>query len=284
MKNYKYNMTLFITVFIWGSLYVSSKMVLSHIPAFWLLFFRFLISSIILIPITHKLKVPNLRREDYKLVFLVGFIGYFLSNAMLLLGIQFSNSSTASLINAMSPILVVMFAWLLLKEKLTLRKILAILISVIGAIIIIGRPSKGVSLIGIVFSIASVVLWSLVIILVKKLSAKYHPLTITAYGMLIAAVFSLPSGLIYNFFTGASINYSVPIILNVVYISIVCTALSHATWNFCLSKIDVSKCASFYPIQPMSSMLLGYFVLGESMNTGFLIGSAFIILSMFINA
>ena len=61
---------------------------MEHMPALFLLFLRFSVSAVLLLGLAGAKKIEKIRREDRWEMFLVGFIGYFLSNAALLLGIN----------------------------------------------------------------------------------------------------------------------------------------------------------------------------------------------------
>ncbi len=274
----------FVTVFIWGSLYVASRLVLPGIPALLLLFLRFSISSILLISLArkknHGRRLRHFQREDLGELLLVGFFGYFISNAALLFGIQYTSSSFSSLINAMNPVFISLFAVLLLKEKMSKKALISLVITVLGAAVIIGTPDGSLNPLGVGCCFFSVILWSFTTIHIKKLTAKYPPLMVTGYGMGIAAVFALPAALTYLSITHTEIRFSGTMVLPLLYICIVCTALSHAAWNYALSITPAARCASFYPVQPISSMLLGILLLHEKTSPNFFLGALLIILPM----
>ena len=109
-----------LAVCIWGSLYIASGIVLKEIPALLLLFFRFFLSSVILIALGFR-TFKRIRTEDIKHFLFIGFNGYFLANAALMLGIPFSTGSFSSLINSSSPVFITMFAVLILGEQIRKR-------------------------------------------------------------------------------------------------------------------------------------------------------------------
>ena len=277
MKKQIYYLGLLLAVSIWGSLYVASKFVLAEIPAFLLVFLRFAIASIVLLFTLKSQNPPKIEKSDYPLIFCIGFMGYFIANSALLLGIQFSNASVSSLINSLNPILIIIFAGILLKERLTVQKIIAVLCAVVGAAIIIGTSAGSNMILGIIFSAISMITWSLVVIAIRKTAQKYSSLIITTYGMCIASVCSLPAAIIAVLTSNKKIVISGSLVLGVLYIGIICTALSHVLWNKCLSKVEAGNCAVFYPVQPMVSVLFGCLLLGETITLQFIIGSVFII-------
>lgn len=284
MKKNGYQILLPVTVMIWGSLYVAGRAVMEHMPALFLLFLRFSVSAVLLLGLAGAKKIEKIRREDRWEMFLVGFLGYFLSNAALLLGIQYSNASFASLINAMSPIFISIFAVLLLGEKMDKRDIISLFIAVAGAVIIIGNPGDSYSVFGILSSIVSLIVWSYTMIHIKKLTAKYDPVMVTGCGMGIAAVLSLPASLLYMKVSGEAVEMRTDLILPVLYICVICTAVSHVMWNYALKRTDATKCAAYYPIQPLTSMVLGILLLHEHISMNFILGAVLVLAAMAIHA
>lgn len=122
-----------------------------------------------------------------------------------LLGIKMANASLASLVNAMNPISIIIFASLILKEKFTVNKIVAVIAAVTGTYIILGGASGSGQMLGIIFSLISVLTWSLMTVVAKHVNQKYDSLTITTYAIIIAAVCSFPTA-VYEYTTVATIN------------------------------------------------------------------------------
>lgn len=266
-----------ITLCAWGSLYVVSKFVLARVPTFTVLFIRYFIAGIVLLFVLRRKNISKIEKQDYKYVFFIGFIGYFLSIVAQFLGTKFSNASLASLINSTNPIFIILFAVLILKEKLTLHKIICVIAALTGTYIIIGGGSGSGHALGILLSVISVILWSLMTVIVRKITQKYNPIQITTYAIIIAAICSLPAS-IYELIVIPNIELLNPtVIISLLYIGLVCTALSHVLWNKSLSMIEAGSCSLFYPLQPMVSVLLGWLLLGEEITIRFALGAILII-------
>jgi drug/metabolite transporter (DMT)-like permease len=266
-----------ITASAWGSLYVASKFVLNQVPAFTLLFLRYLLAGTVLLMVLLKKQPEKIAKEDYKYIFLIGFGGYFLSVGAQLLGTKMANASLTSLINAMNPVSIILFASLILKEKFTVHKLVAVSAAIVGTYIIIGGARGSGQMLGIILSVISVLTWSLTTVVARHITQKYNSLSITTYGILIAAICALPLGL-YEFATSNNNNLLKPSVIgSVLYIGLVCTALTNLLWNKSLSMIDAGSCSLFYPLQPMVAVLLGSLYLGERINSRFIAGAALII-------
>lgn len=268
---------LIITTSAWGSLYVVSKFVLSSIPPVTVLFFRYLIASVVLLGILKFNKRDIVEKKDYKYIFLIGFFGYFISIGAQMIGTKLANASIASLINSMNPVFIIAFAVPILKEKITLNKVVAVIASVLGAYIIIGGAGKGGALLGIAFSIISVISWSLMSVIVRRITQKYDAITVTTYAIIIAMIFSLPASIFELMNTSHGKLFTMTNLICLLYMGVICTGLSHLLWNKSLSMIEAGKCSLFYPVQPMVSVFLGFVFLGESINVRFIIGALLII-------
>ena len=282
-KNLLYFGLALAAVVIWGSLFVFSKPVLEHMPTVVLLFIRYTVASLLLLAVCKVRRLPHVERQDLPRLFLVGALGYFASNAAMFLGIHFSMASVASLINSTNPILILVFARIFLEEALTPQKLLAVGLSVCGAALIIGISVLGGDLLGTGFSILSVLLWSYTTIIIKQLTARYGALPVTAGGMAVAAVISLPVSVVYLLITHEAVTFTPQVVLNLVYICVVCTAISHVCWNTAFQKLGAGRCSIFYPVQPMVSMVLGALLLHEQLSLNSYIGSALIIGGILVN-
>lgn len=284
-KSWQSTLLCTLVIVIWGSLYISGRLVLQYIPALLVLFIRYALSSVILLGVGYHTLHGHIAiaRKDWGELFFVGLVGYYLSNAALFLGIQYSSASFASLINSLTPVVISGLAIALLGEKVTKLQMGSLLVAVLGAAIIIGKPTAGVTTAGMVISVFALFSWAYATIHLKKLTAKYDPLLVTGYGMAIAAVLSLPTAWAFIRVTGATVSFAGGLWAPLLYTSLVCTAFAHLMWNELLQKLPATYCASFYPLQPLTSMLLGVLLLGEEMTLSLLIGAACIVSAMVLN-
>ncbi|NLK35674.1 MAG: EamA family transporter [Gracilibacteraceae bacterium] len=267
---------LLITFCAWGSLYVVSKYVMGKIPVFTVSFLRGIIAGATLFIILRKRNPKKIEYQDYKYVLFIGFAGYFLSSAVQFLGTKLSNASLASLINSMNPITITIFAAIILKEKLTVVKVICIASALSGVFIIAGDVDGSGKALGILASIFSIVLWSFASVIIRQITQKYDSFQITVYGILIGAAFTLPVS-VYEIEVASDIQFDWKVILSLFYMGLVCTGLAHVLWNKSLSMLEAGTCSLFYPIQPMVAVLLGWLFLGESINLSFVFGAVLII-------
>jgi Permeases of the drug/metabolite transporter (DMT) superfamily len=276
---------LILTTSIWGSLYVATRIALKTIPPITLLSLRYILAFATLASILAARrrggeKIESVAAGDRKYLVLVGVVGYFLGVGAQVVGTKYAGASVASLINAMNPVCITAFAAIMLRERLSARKIVALVAlvaAVAGAYVILGGSGGGGAAIGIAFSILSVILWSLSSVVVRRLGGAYDPMLITAWGIGIACACSLPAAGIELALSPAEGMLSWTNLACVLYLGIVCTALPNFLWNKSLSMLEASTCSLFYPLQPLVSVALGTALLGERVDAKFVLGTALII-------
>lgn len=278
-KSYLYLITTFM---LWGSLYVVSQFVLGKIPTFTVAMFRYLIAFIALSLISIKSKKEKIDKKDYKYFFIMGFIGYFISVDCQLLGTKIAGGSMASLINSLNPVFISIMAMLILNEKLEVNKIMGILLSLFGVYMIIGTGAH-VQFMGVLISFCSVICWAYMSVISRKISTKYSALTLTKLSMLIATICNLPVSFIEVKITQPLIQIDGGVVFGLLYMGIVCTALTNILWNKSLSLLPANTCSAFYPIQTLTTSVLGVVIFHEVLKMSFILGSTFIIMGVLIS-
>ncbi|MCH5436267.1 DMT family transporter [Bacillus paranthracis] len=272
---------------IWGGMYVVSKYVLDFIPPLTLVWLRFIIAFVVLymiLKITEKKqkKTVTIRKKDWLLFAWIGFIGYFISITCQFIGTKLSDAHTGSLVTSATPAFMVIFAAIILKEKLTARRLLSTIIATIGVIIVIGWDIEiGSYFIGTIILVGAAITWALLSIYVKIASARFSSLVITTYAIFFSLFFITPF-MIWEFQSNSIEHMNLYVVLGVLYLGIISTAGAFFLWNKGLELMDASIGSLFFFFQPIVGSLLGWFLLNETLNSNFFIGGILIICSVFI--
>ncbi|WP_394229881.1 DMT family transporter [Bacillus thuringiensis] len=272
---------------IWGGMYVVSKYVLDFIPPLTLVWLRFIIAFVVLYGILKlaekkQKKKVTIRKKDWLLFAWIGFIGYFISITCQFIGTKLSDAHTGSLVTSATPAFMVIFAALILKEKLTARRLLSTIIATIGVIIVIGWDIEiGSYFIGTIILVGAAITWALLSIYVKTASARFSSLVITTYAIFFSLFFITPF-MIWELQTSSIGTVNTYVILGVLYLGIVSTAGAFFLWNKGLELMDASIGSLFFFFQPIVGSLLGWLLLNETLNSNFFIGGILIICSVLI--
>ncbi|WP_166703285.1 DMT family transporter [Bacillus albus] len=272
---------------IWGGMYVVSKYVLDFIPPLTLVWLRFIIAFVVLYAILKiaekkQKKKVTIRKKDWLLFAWIGFIGYFISITCQFIGTKLSDAHTGSLVTSATPAFMVIFAAIILKEKLTARRLLSTIIATIGVIIVIGWDIEiGSYFIGTIILVGAAITWALLSIYVKIASARFSSLVITTYAIFFSLFFITPF-MLWELQSTSIETVNTYVILGVVYLGIVSTAGAFFLWNKGLELMDASIGSLFFFFQPIVGSLLGWLLLNETLNINFFIGGILIICSVFI--
>ncbi|QFY00914.1 EamA family transporter [Bacillus cereus] len=272
---------------IWGGMYVVSKYVLDFIPPLTLVWLRFIIAFVVLYGILKlaekkQKKKVTIRKKDWLLFAWIGFIGYFISITCQFIGTKLSDAHTGSLVTSATPAFMVIFAALILKEKLTARRLLSTIIATIGVIIVIGWDIEiGSYFIGTIILVGAAITWALLSIYVKIASIQFSSLVITTYAIFFSLFFITPF-MIWELQAASIGTINTYVILGVLYLGIVSTAGAFFLWNKGLELLDASIGSLFFFFQPIVGSLLGWLLLNETLNINFFIGGILIICSVLI--
>lgn len=272
---------------IWGGMYVVSKYVLDFIPPFTLVWLRYVFAFVFLFIILKIVQVKQkkyvkIMKRDWLLFAWIGFIGYFLSIALQFLGTKLTSAHTGALITSATPAFMVIFAKIILKERITLRKVIAMTFATIGVFIVVGWDAQiGSYFWGSMILVGAAITWALLSVYVKVAAKRFPPLVITTYAIMFALLFTTPIFVWEIQFTPI-LHMDYYVALGVMYLSIIATAGAFFLWNKGLELMDAGVGSLFFFFQPIVGAFLGWLLLKEEMNSSFYVGGSFILFGVFI--
>ncbi|AYE38996.1 DMT family transporter [Companilactobacillus zhachilii] len=273
-----------IAAIIWGAMFVVVKIIVDEVHPIQLVWLEYLISLVFLIGYSvMKGEKWHINWPDLKLIFWIGIIGNTISLVAQEMGTGLSNAQTGSVITSTIPAFMIIFGWLILKERLDKIKIFSVLIAILGVIMIVGLKMTGSNVaLGVMLLILTAITWALMSVLIKKVKT-YSSLQITIMSTVVAVVCLTPF-ILSDMSSLTSINFLEPkVIFSLLYIGAVSTAVAYVMWNKGLKVISASSSGLFYLIQPIVGSFLGWLLLGEQISVGFIIGSAMILASVWIS-
>jgi len=278
MKKYLGPLYLTLAASIWGGVYVVSKVVLEVLPALELVWIRYLIALVTLgifgWSTGESWKIP---RKTLPLVALIGIIGYFISIWAQFAGTHLSSAQMGSVITAATPAFMVVFARLLLKESITLKKAVSLGLATAGVLCIVGIDDLGEStrIGGFILGLAAVT-WALMSVLVKKIPEGTSVVVVTTYAIFVAMVAMTPLAVSQMQPEHLKIIARPAILSGILYIGTISTAGAFYFWNKGLQLVDAGSGGLYFFFQPLVGTLFGWIFLGEQVGVPFWIGSALI--------
>src|SRR3954470_3869587 len=264
---------------IWGGMYVVVKIVVAVIPPLELVWMRYLVAIVAL------LLIGILTRQNWRiekryilLIVAIGVIGNAISIVAQETGTMLSTAQMGAIITSSTPAFMVLFARIILKEKLTLKKGLSVSLATIGVLLIVGIGDVDLSsrLGGFSLLIAALT-WALMSVLIKRLPSDYSQIVVTTYSILVA-LFVLTPFVLPRLSTISISQPTHPTIWGgLLYLGIVSTACGFLLWNRGLQMLNASSGGIFFFFQPVVGTILGWLILEETIGVTFWIGSILIL-------
>jgi drug/metabolite transporter (DMT)-like permease len=275
-----------LSMLFWGMSFVWTKIVLEYYAPITTIFLRLIISSIVLfvvLKLTKKLE--SVQRKHYALFFISAMFEpllYFLGENF---GLREVSSTVASVIIATIPVITPIFAYFLLKEKLTIFNILGIIISFLGIIIMIfdhnfnfTASPKGIML--LFLAVFSTIGYAVTI---KKLAVIYNSPTIITFQNIIGVFYFLPLFLIFDIKEFITIRPSFNAIASLFQLAIFASSLAFICYIHVVSKLGVSRANIFTNLIPIITAIFSYFLLDEKFTIAKLIGISIVIIGVFLS-
>lgn len=271
------------TIF-WGASFTAGKVAVKYLPVFTVAFYRFFISSIILIVILKRLHI-NVNTKTFLKCLIGGITGVFLYNYFFLKGLQLTDASKASIIVASNPVITALITNIFFNEKLKLKNYLGITLSFLGVVFII---SKGDILalfnnslnhgdILIVFAAFS---WSAYTIFGKAVLNKISAIESTTYSIIWGTIFLLPFYINDILHSDMVINNQV--IVSLAVLSIFTTVLGFLWFYDGIKEIGATKASTFIFLVPVFGTIFGIILLGEHLSISMILGGFLTLLGVYL--
>ena len=276
------------TALFWGGTYSAGRIVVQHVGPYSASFFRFAIASVLLVCITWRQEggLPRLKGNQLLPVVVLGLTGVFAYNAFFLNGLRLVEAGRASMIVANNPIFIALFSAWLFQERLTPVKLLGILVSIVGALVVISRGRLSVLAQGgigrgewlILGCVASWVVYSLV---GKILMRDLKPLPSVMYSVLVGtAALALPAlgeGVATRF-----LAFSLKEWLCLAYLGIFGTVFGFVWFYEGIQRIGATRAGLFINFVPVSAVTIAYFTLGEALSPSLLAGAVLVTVGVYL--
>lgn len=265
---------------LWGGLYVVADIVLETIPPFTLLSLRLLIAVILLAVIARlnpKTVYPD-RRGLFTLL-AVGLLGFGVSVGAQFVGTDKSTAFNGALITSAAPAFILLFAALILRERLTVPRVAAVVLASIGVIVIIDPANINFSsdtFIGDAALAVAALTWGLYSVLVRRVSGIHDTLMVSLFAMLGGMIITVPAAA-QELTVRPVGEITLPIFLGIFYLSVIAMAGTTWLWNRAFALVDASIASLFFFAQPLVGGILSVLVRGQVMTPNLWLGSALIV-------
>ena len=267
----------------WGLSFVSSKAILNTgFPPMTMVTLRFLIASAVLIPLQRRLD-PGFRLQKQDRLFLLlsalfGICLYFFCESR---GIKYTSASNAALITAVIPALTVGAEYLIFRSGVRWFQVVGIALSIVGVYFVVQRTPGQYdrALLGNLLMFGACLSWVAYNMFSRNLHRGLKGVNLITYQSMIGTVLLLPIAISearsWSFGTFG-------VWLNLIYLGVVCTALSFFLYLYALARLGPVRVTSFINLLPVVSVVGGMLILGERLLPAQMIGGWVIVLGVFL--
>jgi drug/metabolite transporter (DMT)-like permease len=272
---------LILMAFFWGGTFVVGRTLAQTVGPFAAAFFRFAFASIFLVLLLRKAEGRLTWPEKSQIipVIFLGLTGAFLYNFFFLKGLKIIEAGRASVIIANNPIIIALFSAYFFKERLNLVKVIGIIISVGGAIVVISRGRvfevfQGGLGLGEVYIFCCVASWVAFSLIGKSVMDDLSPLRSVTYTSVAGTLFLAPPAFLEGGF--GFLGYALFEWAMIFYLGFFGTVLGFLWYYQGIQKIGPTRAGLFINFVPISAILLAFIFLGEPITISLLAGTVLV--------
>jgi len=261
----------------WSFSFIWYKDVYLYLQPFTTIFVRLVLSSILLFIFCLSFKkLQKVKPVDFKLILLLALFEPFLYFIGESLGMQIMTPTSAAVIISIIPLLVPVLAFFMLKEKLSVKNILGIVVSFFGVLLVITNKNFEfrAPVIGVLLMCVAVFGAVFYCALLKKLTDKYNPFTLITWQNTIGAALFLPLVLIYDVKDWNSSMLSVKAAIPVLELAIFASSLAFLLYTNGVKKLGAVRANIFTNLIPIITAFISFLLLHEKLQWHNIVGIA----------
>lgn len=282
----------FVTVSIWGSTFVFTKMLLINgLSPAQIFTLRFMIAYVLLLAFELATRRQSFRLvsrswRDELMLLLLGVSGgslYFLTeNAAML----YTTATNTSLIVCSCPL----FAMLLIalvyhkSERFTSVQVVGSLLACLGMAVVVmnGHFVLHLSPVGDLLAFAACLCWAVYSLLMKAVTERYSTFFITRKVFFYGLLTILPYYVVFPGFPSVEVIFSRGVIWNLLFLSVVASMVCFLVWNWVIRRLGAVIATNWVYFNPITTILFAWWLLHEQITPWFLLGTVLILTGMFL--
>lgn len=275
-----------ITILIWGTTFISTKLLLTDFQPVEILLFRFVIGLLMLfICYPHRLKGTSIKQE--LTFFAAGFCGICMYYLLENIALTYTMASNIGVIISVAPFFTAILSQLFLKgqEKLRINFLIGFAVAMLGIFLI---SFNGSTLqwnpLGDLLALLAAFLWACYSVLTRKISSyEYHTILTTRRVFCYGILCMIPAAFLFEFNWDLT-RFSNPIYLvNLIYLGIGASALCFVTWNFAVKLLGAVKTSTYIYLVPVITVIASALILQEKITLLSGLGTGLTLVGLFLS-
>ena len=277
------------TLFWAGNFMVGKFAFLTNIPPMSLVFFRWSLVWIILLPFTFKeiIRYKEVILKNLPLLMFLALTSVGLFNSFTYLSLVHTQVINASLFNTAIPAIIILLCFLLKIEKTNKYQIVGLIISTVGILSIITKLNLDIILSlnfnkGDLIMIGGVITWGLYSSFLKRKKFTLPLLTLVQILCSFGLIFIFPQ-FFYEYSQGQRIDFNIDLFFILIFLALFPSIGSYYCWAGAVSIVGANRAGIFLSLIPLFSTIMAIYFYNEQFHFFHLIGAILIILGLFLS-
>ncbi len=275
-----------LTIVIWGTTFISTKILLNDFTPIEILFIRFAMGLIALMVVyPHRMKVKDRKHE--LLFAAAGLCGVTLYYLLENIALTFTMASNVGVICSLAPFFTAILTYLFLKdEPLRINFFIGFVVSMVGIYLISfsGTSNFQLNPLGDLLAVGATIVWALYSVLTRKISNYgYNTIQITRRFFFYGILFMIPALFLFEFKLGLE-RFADPVnLFNIVFLGLGASALCFVTWNFAVKVLGAIKTSIYIYMIPVITVVTSILVLHEKITGMAALGTILTLAGLFVS-
>lgn len=280
------HMSAFLTIMIWGTTFISTKILLKDFQPVEILFIRFIIGIVaLLIVCPRRLHITDRRQEAF--FALAGLTGICLYYLLENIALTYTMASNVGVIISIAPFFTAILSHLFVKseEKMHVSFMVGFVVAMIGvALISFSGREFALNPMGDLLAVLAALVWACYSILTRKISSFGYPVILTTrrtffYGIL----WMLPALCIFDLKINLTRFIDIKTIFNILYLGFGASALCFVTWNFAVKVLGAVKTSVYIYMVPVITIVTSVLILKEPLTWMSVVGTVLAVTGLFLS-
>ena len=284
-NNIFYHLVAFLTVAIWGTTFVSTKvLMINGLSPAQIFTLRFAMAYVLMFCFNHRRLFADSWRDEGLMV-LLGITGgslYFLSENE---AMNYTTATNTSLIVCSCPLFATLLVRLVYRSsRIHIMQLTGSLLAFMGMIIVVlnGRFVLHLSPVGDALAFTACICWAFYSLLMKTMTDKYSAAFITRKVFFYGVLTIIPYYILAPGVPSMAVLAQPVVVGNLLFLGCLASMICFLTWNWCISKLGAVKATNWVYFNPITTMIFASWVLGEKITIYFLIGAVCILTGMYM--
>ncbi len=275
-----------LTIVIWGTTFISTKILLVAFKPVEILFFRFVMGFVVLLALSPKRLKTKSRKEELTFA-LAGLCGICLYYLLENIALTYTLASNVGVIISVAPFFTAIAAHLFMRseEKLRFQFFAGFIAAMVGIVLIsFNGQNLAFNPLGDLLAIAAALVWAVYSLLTKKISSFGYPVILSTRRTFFYGIACMvPALFFFDFQPGLYRFTDITYLFNVLYLGLGASALCFVTWNFAVKELGAVKTSVYIYMVPVITVLTSVLILHEKLTVSADIGTVLTLAGLFLS-